>query len=204
MVQAIQTPITFDEFIEWLPEVAESRYELRRGRILEMPKPRGKHSEVAGFTIKQLDKAIDAANLPYLIPKECLVKLSDDTGYEPDVVVLDRSNLENEPRWARESIITAGLTIKLIVEVVSTNWQDDYLYKLADYQALGVQEYWIADYLGLGGRLYIGNPKRPTLSIYNLIEGEYEVQQFLGGDRIVSPQLSELPVTAEQLFRAAE
>ncbi len=157
---------------------------------------------------KQLDRAIDAANLPYFIPKESLVKLSDDTGYEPDVVVLDRSNLENEPRWERESIITAGRTIKLIVEVVSTNWQDDYLYKLADYQALSVQDYWITEhhhhhhYLGLGGRLYIGNPKQPTLSVYNLVEGEYEVQQFRGGDRIVSPQLGELLVTAEEIFRA--
>jgi Protein of unknown function (DUF820). len=46
--------------------------------------------------------------------------------------------------------------------LVSTNWRDDYGYKLVDYEALGISEYWIADYLGLGGRRYIGNPKQPT------------------------------------------
>ncbi len=42
MIQALQPPITFDEFIEWLPEASECRYELHRGVIVEMPKPRGK------------------------------------------------------------------------------------------------------------------------------------------------------------------
>ncbi|WP_448603992.1 Uma2 family endonuclease [Thermoleptolyngbya sp.] len=202
MIQALQTPITFDEFVEWLPESSESRYELRRGKIIEMPKPRGKHSEVAGFAIKKLNQAIDAAQLPYFIPRECILKLADDTGYEPDVIVLDRTQLQDEPRWAQESIITLGTSIKLIVEVVSTNWDDDYIYKLGDYQALGVQEYWIVDYLGLGGRLYIGNPKRPTVSIYDLVEREYEVQQFRGGDRLVSSLFGELDLTANQLFAA--
>lgn len=116
--------------------------------------------------------------------------------------MLDRTQLPDEPRWERESIITLGTSIKLIIEVVSTNWDDDYIYKLGDYQALGVQEYWIVDYLGLGGRLYIGNPKRPTVSIYDLVERKYEVQQFRGGDRLVSPLLGRLDLTSDQLFAA--
>ncbi|MEQ8975612.1 MAG: Uma2 family endonuclease [Coleofasciculus sp. C1-SOL-03] len=48
MIQALQPPITFDEFIEWLPETSECRYELHRGVIVEMPKPRGKHSKLSG------------------------------------------------------------------------------------------------------------------------------------------------------------
>ena len=47
--------LSFDESIAWYPEAAESCYELRRGIVVEMPKPRGKHSEVAGFLIKQLN-----------------------------------------------------------------------------------------------------------------------------------------------------
>lgn len=30
---------------------------------------------------------------------------------------------------------------------VESYWQDDYLTKLRDYEALGIQEYWIVDYL---------------------------------------------------------
>jgi Uma2 family endonuclease len=40
------------------------------------------------------------------------------------------------------------------VEVVSTNWQNDYARKSEDYALLGITEYWIVDYLGLGGRDY--------------------------------------------------
>ncbi|WP_445305077.1 Uma2 family endonuclease [Microcoleus sp. Pol12B4] len=33
-----------------------------------------------------------------------------------------------------------GSSARLIVEVVSTNWRDDYGYKLVDYEALGISE----------------------------------------------------------------
>ena len=49
-----------------------------------------------------------------------------------------------------------------------------------------------------------GNPKQPTISIYQLIQGEYQVKQFRGSDRIHSPAFPELNLTAEQIFRAGE
>lgn len=48
------------------------------------------------------------------------------------------------------------------------------------------------------------NPKQPTISIYQLIEGEYQVRQFRGSDRIQSPAFPGLNLTAEQIFRAGE
>ena len=65
---------------------------------------------------------------------------------------------------------------------------------------MGIQEYWIIDYLGLGGRRFIGNPKQPTFSIYQLIDGEYQVKQFRGGEGIESPTFPELKLTAQQVF----
>lgn len=82
----------------------------------------------------------------------------------------------------------------------SQRW-DDYAHKLIDYEALGILEYWIVDYLALGGRRFIGNPKQPTISIYYLVEGEYQVTQFWGDDRIKSPTFPELNLTAQQIFR---
>ena len=58
------------------------------------------------------------------------------------------------------------------------------------------------DYLGLGGRRFIGNPKQPTISIYRLIDGEYEVSQFRGNDNIESAAFPELNLTAQQIFQA--
>jgi Uma2 family endonuclease len=205
MVQALRASVSFEEFIEWLPESSESRYELHRGVIIEMPKPRGKHSKVAGFTALKTGIEIERLGLPYFIPKECIVRSADgESGYEPDVIVLDDPALVDEPLWESGSILTLGKSIKLIVEVVSSNWQDDYAFKLADYESLGIQEYWIIDYAGLGGRLHIGHPKQPTFSVYSLVEGEYEVQRFRVGDRIVSPTFRELTLTADQVFAVGQ
>jgi Uma2 family endonuclease len=194
---------TFDEFIEWYPENSQVRYELHNGVIVEMPKPTGTHSNVAGFIVGILFIEILRLKLPYSIPKECVVKV-EDTSYEPDVIVLDKNQIaEKENRWQKESIITLGSSIPLIIEVVSTNWGDDYALKMDDYEYLGIQEYWIVDYLGLGGRKFIGNPKQPTVSIYQLVDGVYQITQFRGIDRIVSPTFPELNLTAQQIFDSA-
>jgi Uma2 family endonuclease len=203
MTQAILKPVTFDEFIDWYPENSENRYELHNGAIVQRHKATGKHSEVAGFLVAELNFEIRRLGLPYFLPKECVVKADNElSGYEPDAIVLDRQRTDSEPRWKKESIITMGSSVRLIVEVVSTNWRDDYGYKLVDYEALGISEYWIADYLGIGGRRYIGNPKQPTFSVYQLIDGEYQVSQFRGSDRVVSPTFGQLNLSVQQIFSA--
>jgi Uma2 family endonuclease len=193
--------ISFDEFIKGYPENSASHYELKRGIVTEMPKPRGQHSKIAGNLAYHLGTAFRQRNQPYFIPKECIVKISNDTGYEPDIMVLDEIAISNETRWERESIITLNSSIKLIVEIVSTNWRDDYLFKLADYEAFGIQEYWIVDYLGIGGRRYIGFPKQPTLTVCRLIEGEYELQQFRGDQLLTSPTFPDFPLSMNQIFQ---
>ena len=199
--QVIPKTVTFDQFIVWYPENSEHHYELHNGVIIEMPKATGKHSKLTGFLILKVGIEIDRLNLPYFIPKESIIKsIRSDSGYEPDIIVLDEQTIGDDPRWERESIITKGTSVRLIVEVVSTNWHNDYALKLEEYEALGIQEYWIVDYLGLGGRQFIGNPKRPTFSVYKLVEGEYQIQQFKGSDRIISPIFPELELTAEQVF----
>jgi Uma2 family endonuclease len=203
MVQAVSQRVNFEEFIAWYPENSEQRYELHEGVIVEMPKPKGKHSEIAGFLNGSLFVEITRLKLPIFIPRECIVRSIDgESGYEPDVIVLDRQAVNNEPRWANESIIISGSSVRLVVEVVSTNWQDDYLTKLRDYEALGIPEYWVVDYLGLGGRLHIGYPKQPTLSVYSLVEGEYEVQRFRAEEAIVSPTFPNLQLPAAGIFAA--
>lgn len=100
----------------------------------------------------------------------------------------------------KNSTVKKKVSISLVVEVVSTNWRDDYFAKLGDYEEIGIPEYWIVDYLGLGNRRFIGNPKQPTLSVYYLVDDEYQVSQFRYADRIISPTFPELNLTAEQVF----
>jgi Uma2 family endonuclease len=203
MIQTIAKSVTFDEFVAWYPENSAHRYELHNGVIIEMPNPTGDHSDVTGFIGLKLAVEIDRRQLPYSIPGDYLIKpISRESGYKPDVIVLDRSTLANEPRWKKESVITMGSSVRLAVEVVSTNWRDDYFFKASDYEEMGIPEYWIVDYLGLGGRKFIGNPKQPTLSVYQLVDGEYQVKQFRESDRVESLAFPELNLTAKQIFEA--
>jgi Uma2 family endonuclease len=66
------------------------------------------------------------------------------------ILVINQKNLSSEPLWKKSSTVTQAASVPLVIEVVSTNWQDDYAHKLVDYEILGIPEYWIIDYLGLG------------------------------------------------------
>ena len=203
MTQALPKLITFDEFVAWYPENSERRYELYDGVIVEMPLPRGRHEEVVGFLAYQITDQFLRFKFPYFIPKTVIIKPSlHQSGYSPDVLILNRLNLVNEPVWENESVITAAASIALVIEVVSTNWRDDYLKKYADYEEMGIAEYWIVDYAALGSREFIGDPKQPTILVCSLDRGEYRVTKFRGDDRILSPTFPELTLTAQQIFQA--
>ncbi|MEH2382525.1 MAG: Uma2 family endonuclease [Nostoc sp.] len=205
MTQALSKLVTFDEFITWYPANSQRRYELHDGVIVEMAPPTGDHEQIVGFLVGEIVTEYKRLKLPYFIPKTAFIKpTQSEAAYSPDVLLLNNSNLVNEPLWKKESTVSQAASIPLVIEVVSTNWRDDYFIKAGKYEEVGIPEYLIVDYLGLGGRRFIGNPKQPTISIYQLIEGEYQVRQFRGNDRIQSLAFPELNLTAEQIFRAGE
>ena len=78
--------------------------------------------------------------------------------------------------------------------------QNDYARKAEDYALLGIAEYWIVDYLGVGGREYIGKPKQPTITTCNLIGDEYQGKLFKNEDILVSQVFPGLKLTANQIF----
>ncbi len=204
MVQAVPQLMTLEEFLDWYPD-GYGRYELWNGVVIEM-QPTGTHEQVGGFLAVKLGVEIERLALPYIIPRQAIIKPidTDKSGYNPDVIVLDQLALNEEPRWKKRSTITQGKSVRVVIEVVSTNWRDDYGHKFIDYEALQIPEYWIVDYLGLGGRRYIGSPKQPTFSVYQLIDGEYQVKQFRDGERIISSAFPELKLTAGQVFAAGQ
>jgi Uma2 family endonuclease len=199
MMQALAESTNLPEFLDWKPE--DGCYELRNGVIVEM-QPRGRHEEVVGCIVDEVGFQVRQRKLPYFVPKQVLIKSPTEvnTAYLPDVSLVDRSQLSSEPMWEKRALLERGASVPLIVEVVSTNWRDDYHKKFADYEMLGVLEYWIADYLGLGGVRFIGSPKQPTLTICTLVDGEYQMRLFRGNDRIISPLFPDLELTAAQVL----
>ncbi|MBW4591342.1 MAG: Uma2 family endonuclease [Brasilonema angustatum HA4187-MV1] len=202
MVKSAPKLLTVDEFITYYGD--RDRYELIDGELIEI-EPTGPHEQVSAFIGRKLNVEIDRQNATYFIPHRCLIQLlGTDTAFRPDLIVLDQTRLINEPLWQKEPVITLGNSIKLIAEVVSTNWQNDYARKVEDYATFGVAEYWIVDYLGIGGKEYIGKPKQPTVTICTLVEDEYQKQLFQNNDQLVSLTFPNLQLTAKQVFTAGQ
>ena len=200
MIQSIPKLLSVEQFITDYGD--DELYELIDGELVEM-EATGAHEQVSALIGRKLNVEIDRQARPYFIPYRCLIKLlGTQTAFRPDLIVLNQTRLINEPLWQQEPIITQGDTIKLIAEVVSTNWQNDYARKFEDYAMFGVAEYWIVDYLGIGGREYIGKPKQPTITICTLKEDEYQKQLFKKDERLVSSTFPELELTAQQIFDA--
>jgi len=196
-----QKSLSFDEFL--VQYGGDNRYELIDGEVFDL-EPTGQHEEVAAFITAKICVQVEGTGLPWFVLQRGLLRPSNAamTAFRPDVAVVDRDELIQEPFWSDQSILTLGSSIKFVAEVVSSNWQNDYARKVEDYAALGIPEYWIADYAGLGGTRHIGKPKQPTLSICSLVDEEYEIQQLRGREMIVSPTFPELRLTAEQVLRA--
>ena len=100
-------------------------------------------------------------------------------------------------------MIQSGATVPLVIEVVSTNWRDDYGHKLVEYEALGIAEYWLVDFRALGAVRHIGKPKQPTITICQLEDNEYQMRRFVAGDKLVSSVFPQLDLSVDAVFAAA-
>lgn len=120
------------------------------------------------------------------------------------MVAIDKTALTDEPLWVSASTVQFGRIVPLLVEVVSTNWRDDYGHKLVEYEAMGVAEYWIVDYRALGAVRYIGKPKQPTITMCQLVEGEYQMQRKVAGQMLESAVFPDLKLSVDAVLRSAE
>jgi Uma2 family endonuclease len=199
MTYTAQQLLTFETFLAQYGD--NPRYELADGELIDRS-PTGPHETVSGKLATQIGIAIAAEKLPWFIPRTCLIRPFADavTARRPDIVVLDETALANEPLWEREPAITLGRSLKLVVEVVSTNWETDYARKVEEYAFLEIPEYWIVDYRGLGGVAFIGKPKQPTVTVCQLIGEDYTQPQFRLGQPIISSLLKGLQLRLDDIL----
>jgi len=192
--------LNFDQFLEQCPE--DGRYELVDGKMVRKLATRI-HYDVAWLILKSFDREVERLNLNYVVNDVAAVlttnKKGKEQGRHPDVSVINRDV------WRSDRLNHRGIRepIQLAVEVVSTNWEDDYIDKLEEYERLGIPEYWIVDYLAIGSRDYLGDPKMPSVLIFALnTEGKYQMTIFQNNDRLISPTFPELNLTVEQIMAA--
>ncbi len=195
------TKQTFDDFVNWYPENSLAKYELHDGKVVEIRRKSGDLSETKGKIRGDLFCEINRLDLPYSIPGYCLLKIpGKDTGYQPDIVVLDRSTFDSELRWRESSIVMNPISVRLIVEVLDENSEEKILTKCWDYEAMGIPEYWVADYKHKPELERYGRDGLPCLTVSSLRGKDYQVKKFTGDQAIKSVAFPYLKLTVNQLF----
>jgi Uma2 family endonuclease len=191
----------FGQFLQQRPD--DGIYELVNGEIVKVEAIRA-HKNVARYLVFGFNDEIRRLRLDYIVDKDIVIRTvtnrGDQRGRNPDVSVVSASS------W-NSNVTTYGALIEpiqLAVEVTSTNWEDDYIDKLEEYKNLGIKEYWIVDYLAIASRSYLGNPKIPTVFVYELVDGKYQIKAFTGTDKIISPTFPELNITVEDVINASQ
>ena len=206
MIAIAQRTLTFEEFLDWDDGSGRS-FELFQGVAMPLSEPTAKHEDVVDGLCRLLSNHCKDLELPYVPRQGKQVRLNNAPGEnessrKADIVVFTREEWQR----MRQSTASAAAYIPppLVIEVASTNWRDDYRIKLNEYETLGILEYWVVDYAGLGGVQYIGSPKQPTVTINCLIDGEYQAERYQGDDRIVSPMFPQLLLTTRQIVAMTE
>ena len=195
------TKLDFVQFLQQRPD--DGIYELVNGEIVKVEAIRA-HKNVARYLMFGFNDEIRRLQLDYIVDKDIVIRTvtnrGEQRGRNPDVSVVSASS------W-NFNVTTYGALIEpiqLAVEVTSTNWEDDYIDKLEEYKNLGIKEYWIVDYLAIASRSYLGNPKIPTVFVYELVDGKYQIKAFTGTDKIISPTFPELNITVENVINASQ
>lgn len=196
-------PMTFEEFLAWDDGSGRS-FELIDGFPMPLSEPNANHEDLIERFCSYLGNHCQEFDLPYVSRQSKQVLLKTEPGEKErsrkaDIVVFDRDEWQRMKGSSQSA--AAYVPPPGVIEVVSTNWKDDYLTKLAEYEDLGVLEYWIVDYAAYGGIRYIGSPKQPTITIYQLENGEYlPAKVFRGQEQVKSKLFLDLPLMAEELF----
>ncbi|NEO86408.1 MAG: Uma2 family endonuclease [Spirulina sp. SIO3F2] len=200
MITTLTKPkTTFAQFLNQIPDEA-GYYELVNGQIMRRL-PTRRHETIAEAITDIFKAEVKRLRLDYWVSGRIMTRTETAAGVEqgchPDITVVDRALWESQPT-AQAALLDPP---QIAVEVVSTNWEDDYIDKLDEYQRLEIPEYWIVDYLAIGSRSYLGNPKESTVFVCVLqTDGTYQMNPYREEEPILSPTFPELKLTPAAIF----
>ena len=210
MVSTLQfQTYTVEEFLTLdLPEGQE--YELINGVITPMSEPSGKHENLRSGLLVELTLESRRRKLGLLIHPKPVMQLGPRDTRKPDLIAINRESWNQQTN--SEAVLKEPPSVA--IEIVSTNWEEDYRNKPLWYAAFGVNELWIIDPLFTVDRYpNRKNPKiqEPTISVGKLVpsssilvEREYEFEVFTGSNRIKSQLFPDLELTVEQIIAFGE
>ncbi|NMF84960.1 Uma2 family endonuclease [Nodosilinea sp. P-1105] len=190
----VQTKLRFQSFEDYLAydDGSDHLYELFNGELIEVPPESGYNTSIAFFLALQFANLVGHLRVrPHGLELE--VRGEPKNRY-PDLAIIRPEHVELLA--PRNTIRLSMPPPLLVVEVVSPGelqWQRDYVAKRAQYEDLGIPEYWVI------------HPADQTVLVLAQAGQGYEPVGTYGGDRaITSPQFPELHLTPAQLFAAGQ
>ncbi len=172
---------TFESFIEWVDE--DTSAEWVEGKVYFMSPASLRHQLIAGFLYKIIDAYVEHHRLGVTLNAPFKMKLPG-YGAEPDVlVVLNENSGRLRPTYLNGPA-------DLVVEVISPDSVErDRVKKYGDYEAAGVNEYWLID------------PEQRTAEFYRLSGGRYAAVEPNADGWVASTVLPGFRLRAAWLFQ---
>lgn len=168
---------------EYLQLVENPNQQLINGKLIMSPSPSLQHQKILKILNRYLDQyAIGKGDETFFAPID--VHLDQTNIPQPDLVYVLKENLDKlSPRGIEGAP-------DLVIEIISpSNSYIDRYEKKNLYQTFKVKEYWIVD------------PGNLTLEVYQLVDHEYKLAQYLvQKGSIQSPLLNDLELTLEVFF----
>ena len=186
--------LTLEEYLTY-DDGTDNRYELVNGELVMVPLPTADHADEIDLLLETFRAEISRQGLPWKATDKVGVyvgkslKTGKDYSRTPDVCVM-KSEAWSEIKADKRAAAVLRTVPLMVVEVVSTNREDDYVNKLDEYQRLGIPEYWIVDL------------RDSKVSVLLFKNERYYTTEFQGSERIVSPTFPNLSLTAAQVLAA--
>lgn len=190
MTLTTKQPMSLEEYLNF-DDGTDTCYELINGELVKMPSESDLNIVIAIYLLAELLRFVPVRLLRR--GTEMVTSGFRATTRVPDLMILTEETAA-ALAGASRSIITIDMPPPvLVVEVVSpgiANAERDYRYKRSEYAARGIAEYWLVD------------PQQAQVVILTLVRGLYEEAVFQGTDRLLSPTLPNLELTALQVLQA--
>jgi Uma2 family endonuclease len=139
MYATVTQLLTFEEFLAW-DDGSGREFELLDGIPVPLSEPNANHEDLIQRLCAYLENHCQENDLPYVSrqSKQSRIKTvpgEKEKSRKADIVIFAREE------WQRMKTLSSSAAAYIpppgIIEVVSNNWKDDYLTKLAEYEDLG-------------------------------------------------------------------
>lgn len=194
MTVATQKRMSLEEYLTY-DDGTENRYELVDGVLVEMGNEAKINTKIVIFLILAFGRiGLNAERIG--IKQKIHVDSKYVSARDPDLIIHSVASSNVGQDDAEFCLRLNDPNPLIVIEVVShgqpgtSNYDRDYQQKNAEYAARGIPEYWIID------------PSRAIVKIGTLVDRAYQFADFTGDDRIISPSLPSLNLSASQVLSA--